>query len=225
MRLLTCSFASPSEFLECYSVESGEGALDCLTRSSLDIGQPVLVEVWFPGLPNPTLMRGLVVAVRRGHSARVRIHSGDGYCRDFLVRLARGELEPEDQIERSHRRIPVALPVTCRIEEVDDPATERLVGMTHDVGGGGAWVQSAAPPAVGTRVSIVLGPLHGQTFRLDGRVAWLRRDTWAHGFGIRFDAKQSRDAGRLRAMLRRACETGWVGFGGEAGLGASRSWG
>ena len=224
MRLLTCAFSSPSEFLDCYSVEQAEGVLYCRTRSQLDVSQELMVEVSFPGLPNRTLMRGSVAALRRGRGAWVRLNAGDAHSRDFLLRLARGELRQGDQVERGHRRIPVALPVICRIEEVDDPPSDRLLGLTHDVGGGGAWVQSAAPPAVGTRVSIVLGPVAsgGETFRLDGRVAWIRSDPRAHGFGVRFDPKGSRDAPRFRAMLRRACESGWVSFaGGPAGSGSS----
>jgi len=221
MRLLTCAFASPIEFLDCYSVESAEGVLYCRTRSHLDIGEEVVIEVSIPGLPNPTLMRGAVSALRRGRGAWIRLHAGDAHSRDFLLRFARGELHPGDQVERGHRRIPIALPVICHIEEVDDPPSDRLLGTTHDVGGGGAWVQAAAPPAVGTRVSLVLGPMAvpGNTFRIDGRVAWIRRDPRAHGFGVRFDPKQSRDARRLRALLRRACESGWVGFAGRSAPG------
>lgn len=218
MRLLTCAFASATEFLDCYSVEAAEGVLYCRTRSQLDVGEELLIEVSFPGLPNRTVLRGSVSALRRGRGAWVRLNAGDAHSRDFLLRLARGELQSGEQVERGHRRIPIALPVTCHIDEVDDPPTDRLLGLTHDVGGGGTWVQSAAAPAVGTRVSIVLGPMSsaGEVLRLDGRVAWIRRDPRANGFGVRFDPKQSRDAPRLRAMLRRASESGWVGFGARS---------
>jgi Tfp pilus assembly protein PilZ len=219
MRLLTCAFASPTEFLDCYSVESAEGVLYCRTRSELAVGEELVVEVSFPGMPNRTLMRGSVAALRRGRGLWIRLHAGDAHTRDFILRLARGEFLAGDPVERSHRRIPVALPVTCHIDEVDDPPSDRLLGTTHDVGGGGAWIQVSAPPAVGTRVSLVLGPMavEGETFRLDGRVAWIRRDSRAHGFGVRFDPKESRDGPRLRAMLRRACESGWVGFAARSG--------
>ena len=212
MRLLTCAFASPDAFLASYRDEPSDGALDCETRSAVEVDEPVVLEVWFPGLPNPTLLRGLVVDVQPGERALVQIHDGDAHGRDFLLRVARGELEPVGPVERNHRRVPVSLPITCRIDEVGEPVGE-VVGLTHDVGGGGAWILCAAPPAVGTRVSLVLGPVEGETFRLDGRVAWLRRDLWATGFGVRFDSKDSRDAARLRGLLRRACETGRVAFG------------
>jgi Tfp pilus assembly protein PilZ len=223
MRLVTCVFASAGEFLDSYSVQSAEGILYCRTRSALQVGEQVVVEVSFPGLPNRSLMRGSVARLLPGRGAWISLHPGDARTRDFLLGLARGELSVSDQIERGHRRLPIALPVTCHIDEVDEPPCERMLGVTHDVGGGGAWVESATAPAVGTRVSIVLGSDElGGRLRLDGQVAWLRRDTRAHGFGVRFDTKGSRDARRLRAMLRRACESGWVGFGRRAGA-ASRS--
>lgn len=215
MRLLTCAFASPGAFLASYRADPADGELDCETRSALATDQPVVVEVSFPGLPNPILLRGMVVDVQPGRRARIRIHDGDAHGRDFLLRVARGELEPVEPVERNHRRIPVSLPITCRIEEVGEPAAQ-VIGLTHDVGGGGAWILCASPPAVGTRVSLSLGPVEGDTLRLDGRVAWLRRDVWVTGFGVRFDTKDSRDAARLRGLLRRACETGRVSFGDDA---------
>lgn len=219
VRLLTCAFASGGDFLDCYSDESVDGLLYCRTRSGLEIGEQVVVEVSLPGLPNRTSMRGEVAATRAGQGSWIQLHVGDAHGRDFLLRFARGELLPGDQVERGHRRIPVAVPVTCRIEEVDEPAGQRVLGTTRDLGGGGAWIESPAPPPVGTRVSVLLGPMSPAvgTLRLDGRVAWLRRDRGARGFGIRFDPKGSRDARRLRALLRRACESGWVGFAGWPG--------
>jgi len=225
MRLMTCVFESADAFLDSYSVESSEGVLYCRTRSALAVGELLVVEVSFPGLANRTLVRGAVSAVKPGRGAWVRLHPADADTRDFLLAFARGEVPLADQVERGYRRIPIALPVTCHIEEVDEPRSERLLGMTHDVGGGGAWVEAAAAPAVGTRVSLVLGPLDARgddTIRLDGRVAWLRRGARKHGFGVRFDTKGCGDARRLRGLLRRACESGWVGFGWADGA-ASRT--
>src|SRR5262245_66584968 len=117
MRLLTCAFASPAEFLNCYSVESSEGVLYCRTRSELAVGEDIVVEVSFPGLPNRSLMRGSVAATKRGRGLWIRLHAGDAHSRDFLVRLARGERAPADQLERSYRRIPGALHVTFPVAE------------------------------------------------------------------------------------------------------------
>ena len=208
MRFVTCVYESPVEFLARYSTDFPEGALYCRTRSRLSLDEDLLVEIAFPGLANRTLLRGSVASVERAESAWIRLHGGDAHSRDFLLAVARGEIPPEDQVERGHRRIPAALPVTCRIDELDEPSGEELVGHTHDVGGGGAFVHSVAPPAVGTRVSLLLGPVGRTTFALDGRVAWIRRDPRAHGFGVRFDPRGEHDGGRLRSLLRRAWERG-----------------
>jgi hypothetical protein len=105
------------------------------------------------------------------------------------------------------------LPVDCRVDEVDEPATERLVGKTQDVGGGGVFIRSDSPPAVGTRVQVVLGPTSdsGDRFSLEGRVAWIGRHVDEQGFAVRFD-RGGGEAQRLRTMLRRARETGRFAF-------------
>lgn len=72
-------------------------------------------------------------------------------------------------------------------------------------------MHSLAPAAVGTRVSLVLGPVARATFALDGRVAWIRRDPRAHGFGVKFDPR-GEHSGRLRSLLRRAWERGRLEF-------------
>lgn len=207
MRILTCAFATRDEFLRAYSTDTPEGALFCRTRSALEIEEDLLVEIAFPGLLHPTLVRGAVASIERDRGAWIRLHAGDAHGRDFLLALARGAIEPAQQVGRGHRRIPAALPVTCRIDEPDEPARDRVLGHTHDVSGGGAFVHAIASPAVGTRITLTLGR-GGDAFHLDGRVAWIRRDPRAHGFGVRFDSRGSRDGGRLRALLRRSWESG-----------------
>jgi Tfp pilus assembly protein PilZ len=215
MRFLTCAFGSPAEFLTSYSTETPEGALLCPTRTELQIDEDILVEVDYPGLTNRTLIRGTVAAVERGRAAWVRFNAGDAHSRDFVLGVARGDIAPVDRVARGHRRIPATLPVTCRIDELDEPSNQRVFGHTRDVGGGGAFVHALAPPAVGTRISILLGPTaSGQSFSLDGRVAWIRREARAHGFGIRFDPRGEHDGRRLRAILRRSWERGRLDIGG-----------
>ena len=210
MRILTAAYATRDEFLRSYSAGFPEGALFCRTRGRLAADEDLLVEISFPGLFTPTLVRGAVAKLDRGRGAWVRLHAGDARGRDYLLAFARGAIEAAPQVGRGHRRIPAALPVTCDIDEPDEPARDRMLGHTHDVGGGGAFVHSIEPPEVGTRVSLTLGPTprRGDTFQLGGRVAWIRRDKRAHGFGVKFDARDSRDGGRLRALLRRSWESG-----------------
>jgi hypothetical protein len=62
-------------------------------------------------------------------------------------------------------------------------------------------------------VALVLGPTRsGDSFVLDGRVAWIRRDPRAHGFGVRFDPRGEHDGRRLRALIRRSWERGQLGL-------------
>lgn len=212
MRFVTCAFGSAEDFLASYSRDYPEGALHCRTRRDLALDEDVLVEVDFPGLANRTLMRGSVVALERRRAIWVRLNAADAHRRDFLVGLAKGDIAPTEQVSRGHLRIPATLPVTCRIDEVDDPGG-RVHGHTRDVGGGGVFVHSVTPPATGTRVALVLGPTRaGDSFALDGRVAWIRRDPRAHGFGVRFDPRGEHDGRRLRALIRRSWERGHLGL-------------
>jgi len=212
MRFVTCAFGSAEEFLSSYSRDYPEGALYCRTRRDLDLDEDVLVEVDFPGLANRTLVRGSVVAREKRRAVWIRLNAADAHRRNFLLGLARGEIAPTEQVSRVHRRIPTSLPVTCRIDEVDDPG-EAVYGHTRDVGGGGVFVHSVTPPATGTRVALVLGPTRsGDSFVLDGRVAWIRRDPRAHGFGVRFDPRGEHDGRRLRALIRRSWERGQLGL-------------
>jgi Tfp pilus assembly protein PilZ len=213
MRLLTVAFGSRAEFLACYTARLSPGGLFCPTRASFRADEELVVEVGFPGLPNRTLLRGRAHTRSSGLGGWIRLDPADARARDFLLAVAQGG-GSDEPFERGHPRIPAAVPVDCRIDEVDEPSAERVVSQTHDLGGGGAFIRSVAPPAVGTRVQVVLGPTadSGTRFQLEGRVAWIRRDDRAaRGFGVRFD--RGGDAGRLRTMLRRAWETGRVEFG------------
>jgi Tfp pilus assembly protein PilZ len=214
MRLVTVLFGSPGDFLACYTPEVAAGALFCPTRTPLALGEELLIEVGFPGLPNRTLLRGRAHQPSSMQGAWIRLDPADARARDYLVALARGEQSDDELVARGHLRIPASLPVDCRIDEADEPETERVLSTTQDVGTGGVFIRSTAPPAVGTRVQLVLGPTAdaGATFQLEGQVAWLRRDPAARGFGVKFDPQIQGDARRLRAMLRHAWESGRVEF-------------
>lgn len=213
MRLLTVAFGTPAEFLACYTARLAPGALFCPTRATFRADEELVVEVAFRGLPNRTMLRGRTHTRSTGLGGWIRIDAADARARDFLLATARGE-PADDPVERGHLRIPAAVPVDCRVDEEDEPSTERVVGRTQDVGGGGVFIRSVSPPRVGTRVKVALGPTaeSGSRFQLDGRVAWIRRDTdAARGFGVRFD-RGGDDGRRLRTLLRRAWERGRVEF-------------
>ena len=210
MRFITSLFGSPGEFLASYSRNLPEGALFCPVRRDVEVDEDLLLEVWFPGLVNRALLRGTVAEIGRDAHTLIRLHGSDAHTRDFLLDVARGQVAPHKQVTRGHRRIPAAVPVSCRIDEIDEPSGTPVTGHTHDLGAGGAFVHAIEPPAVGTRVSMVLGPAPrtGQTFTVDGRVAWIRRDARAHGFGVKFDPRGEHDGPRLRTALRRSWESG-----------------
>jgi len=209
MRLVTAAFDSPQQFLHHYSSDYPNGALFCRTRADFGLREQALVEVSFPGLPNRTLLRGHILVIELGQGAWISIDPSDRTTRDFMLAIARGELEVNEPVERSHARFPAQLPVTCSIEEFDDLATDRLFAETTDVGAGGVYIESKAPPPVGTRVSLVIGPTAAsQTFVIDGCVAWLN----GRGFGVQFDSRGEQDSVQFRALLRHASESGRINF-------------
>jgi Tfp pilus assembly protein PilZ len=213
MRLLTVAFGSAAEFLACYSARLVPGVLFCPTRARFASGEELMLEVGFPGMSGRTMVRGRGFTASSGCGGWVQLDGEDARAGDFLVAQARGQAS-SDAAERTHQRIPAALPVDCVIDEDDEPSPDHLIGQTQDIGSGGVFIRSASPPSVGTRLQVVLGPTSGgDRLLLEGRVAWIRRrDDDDGGFGVRFD-RRARDGQRLRAMLRRARETGRVHFG------------
>jgi Tfp pilus assembly protein PilZ len=213
MRLLSVGFGSGAEFLASFSERLAAGGLYCPTRARFAPDEELVIEVAFPGLPSRTMLRGRAHSRSIGEGGWVALDPGEAPARDYLLAAARGA-GSDDASERGHRRIPAALPVACRIDELDEPRPDQVHGRTLDVGGGGLFVRSASAPSVGTRVEVVLGPTadSGARFHLDARVAWTRTShDAARGFGVRFE-RGCDDARRLRAMLRRAWERGRVEF-------------
>jgi len=186
------------------------------SRTELDRGEEVLMEISFPGLPNRALVRGHVAKVTPGRGAWLRFHAHDLSTRDFLVQIARGELQVTPTVNRSFERFPAELPVDCHVELAPAGApAERIVSRTVDLGAGGAFIRSLAPPPIGTLVRVSIGPGAGASFAtvtLEGHVAWTRHDADGKGFGVRFHDKRHSDARALRTMLRRASESGRVAF-------------
>lgn len=210
MRLLTISFLSSAEFLSHYSSKHEDGALFCRTRTELTKDEKVLLEISFPGLPNRALVRARVLSLEPAKGAWVTFLAEDVSTRDFLVGLARGELEVSSRAERSHNRFPAALPVAIRVAEEDTGKSHPAVTQTHtgDVSASGVFVRSDSSPAVGTKVQLVIDGPEGARFSLVGEVSWVN----AEGFGVHFHDKRKEDNRRLRTLLRRASESGRVRF-------------
>lgn len=209
MRLLTVVFVSTEHFLSHYSDKASSGALFYRTRTELTTGEPVLMEIYFPGLPNRVLVRGAVADYTPGQGAWIGFHDHDSSTRDFLVAVARGEIEVRPKVGRSFDRFPMSLPVDITI------SSERLVTRTGDVGVGGAFIRTLTPPTVGTPVKVTIGPSEGapfDTITLEGEVAWIRGSGDEKGFGVKFRDKTQLDHRLLRTALRRASEKGKVEF-------------
>jgi Tfp pilus assembly protein PilZ len=214
MRLLTLAFVSPDEFLSHYRDQENTGAVFYRSRTELELLESVLMEISFPGLPNRALLRGKVGKITPGHGAWIRIRSADDSTREFLLQIARGEVEVTPTVtNRQFDRFPAELPVDCRIPR-NGAEAERLVSRTVDLGAGGAFIRSLSPPPVGTPITLSIGPTQDASFasiNLEGRVAWIRSGP-DKGFGVRFDYNSKLDGRMLRATLRKASETGRVAF-------------
>ncbi len=217
MRLLTVAFLSSAEFLSHYSESHPNGAIFFRTRTELEADERVLTEISFTGLPNRALVRAQVMSIEAGKGAWLAFDGADTSTRDFLLALARGEIEVTKRMERSHSRFPVELPVTVKIEAdegVENSESTVRQTQTVDVSVSGVFIRSKSPPEVGTHVELMIGPTPeapDEKFVLEGEVAWIRDEEGDEGFGVRF-ANQSEDNRRLRTLLRRASESGRVKF-------------
>ena len=80
--------------------------------------------------------------------------------------------------QRSHPRAAVEIAVSCQ-----QAGTSPVLGVTRDLGIGGAFIVSAHPPPFGAFV-VIVGRLPGTTndSRLHGIVRWMKPD----GFGVQF---------------------------------------
>lgn len=207
MRIVTLAFASPAEFLSAYTDKDGRARLFARTRTEARAGEALLVEVSFPGLPNRALLRASACELRPGEGIALEIDPADSSTRDFLVGIARGNIQVS-LVERSHGRFPTALPVAYRVDGAPDSQRSTLV----DLSSGGAFVRAPQPPPAGAVVSLAIDLPDGYTIEVTGRVTWTGESDGAQGFGVDFDMPGGEDGRRLRILLREAEETGHVAF-------------
>jgi Tfp pilus assembly protein PilZ len=206
MRLLTLTFQSAEKFLRHYSDQYEVGAVFYRTKSEVESGEEVLLEIAFPGLPNKALVRGVVLGPKED-GIWIAFHRNDISTRDFLLKIARGELEITNRSPRAHDRFPADVPVSYKA--LSGPGEMRHA-RAIDLAAASAFVRTDEPPEMGTRLELVLGPLgdEAETFTVQGEVTKLRNDD-DPGFAVHFDA-QAADGPRLRRLLRTASETGRV---------------
>ena len=207
MRLLTLAYATADEFLASYHDSDG-GTVSVQTRTDGTIGEQLLVEVSFPGLPNRALLRATVTSITFEHGLRFAVDEADATTRDFLLSIARG-----DNIvvgaQRDHARFPSVLRAHWTSGGAAGGGDTTIV---EDLSAGGAFVQALHPPEVGAPIELTIEVPSGPALATSGHVAWVRHGK-APGFGIDFDALSGDSGRRLRTLLRHASETAEVKLG------------
>ncbi|MEK6607224.1 MAG: PilZ domain-containing protein [Myxococcota bacterium] len=205
MRLIRVRYRSGQNFLEHYENTFVYGGVFYPTREALQVGTPVAIEIRFPGLTNRVLIRGSVEWRRAGrHSLGLRAGLGIAFAgadvarRDFLLRVARGEVPQAVVVHRRFRRFPVNTPAHWR----DKAATSARAGTIADIGPGGAFVSDGTSlPSPGSDVVLTITP-PGASLPLDveGRVAWVRA---ANGFALEFKTRDVGGLRRIKEVVRR----------------------
>jgi hypothetical protein len=207
MRIVTAMFKTGEQFLRAY----GQSTLRLATRMELTPGEPVVLDVRLPGLPNPELLRATVQApVPEGFA--LAIAPGEEATLDFLVKHAQRPIDRPELVTRQFERFPLELPCAWRVVGRWD----KVPSSTTDLSSGGAFVRTADPPPVGTPVVLCLGGSLGRTLggdeglELQGRVAWRRATAGEAGMGVDFSQLTGASARRLREILRGSSERGRV---------------
>lgn len=232
MRIIQARYRSGAEFLRHYQPSFPDGGLFYPTREAIEAGAPVIVEVRLPALPQKVMLRGRIAWRRAGrHRTKLRAGLGiefapaDAVRREFLLSVARGEVELRSVPARKYRRLPVELPTEWRVAEERSTFTGRI----EDIGLGGAFISAVGPsPAPGTEVFVdVVPPGSVVPLGIAARVAWIRGTPGAEGFGIEFRCRDAGGTRRLKELVRRLeeAEREWTITGddhdGEAGSPAS----
>lgn len=202
MRLVTLAFATKEEFLSAYHPADG-GSLSTRTRTDATIGEEVLIEISFPGLPNRALVRAQVMGISFEQGLRFAFAAADETTRDFLLAVARGEKTVE-AAPRDHARFPASLKTTWNAK-----GGTAVSSTLEDVSAGGAFVRANDPPAVATEVFLTITAPGGDPLEATGTVAWIRQGK-DPGFGVEFDDMAGETGRKLRSLLRHASEAAEV---------------
>jgi uncharacterized protein (TIGR02266 family) len=206
VRILKARYRGAGDFLVAYQSSFANGGLFFPTREHVTVGEPVLAEVRFPELGDRLLIRSLVAwrrsaRVRDGTPAGVGVEflASEAHKRDFLLAAARGEIP--HVTARKHRRIPVSLSVAWQVRE----ERARHSAVVQDIGPGGAFLQTAEHPPVGTAVVVEITPPGGAVpLAVEGRVAWTSTDAEGKdGIGVEFRCRDTGGLRRLKEMCRR----------------------
>ncbi|HVV87564.1 MAG TPA: PilZ domain-containing protein [Kofleriaceae bacterium] len=205
MRLVTLAYETADEFLASYAERDG-GTISVKTRTDGTIGEKILVEISFPGLPNRALLRATVASITFEQGLRLTIDEADASTRDFMLSIARGD-NVLIAAHRDHARFPTTLHARWSLAGAKGSAADTTI--VEDISAGGAFVQTATPPDVGATVELTIAVPVGPMLETSGHVAWVRHGK-SPGFGVDFDALVGDSGRRLRALLRHASATAEV---------------
>lgn len=205
MPILIARFRNGEEFLERYQPTFRYGGLFHPTRSAIEPGESVLLDVRMPSIKDSMLVRSSVVwrqRGKRGSSQRaglgIEFLASEVGKRDHLLELARGLRIPESA-QRKHRRLPIELRVDWRVPN----QTERHVSLVDDIGTGGAFIRTRDLPRAGTPVVLELTPPGHGPQTIEARVAWTRSTPGCEGVGVEFRCRDIGGMRRLRELIRR----------------------
>jgi len=200
--IVVASFSSGAEFLEHYSDDGPAGELALVTRARPRTRAELVIEVSWPGLPNPVFVRAKVSRRRLGVVAR--LHEDETAARDFLVAMARGDALRYHL--RKQRRYCVRLPLSWR----PFGSVQMIEGIAADLSTGGLLVTTAAAaPPVGEHVAIRLRTPQ-QDLVVTGEVRHCRARASDSAFGVKFLYRSTGEQRRLRGLLRAFAARGVV---------------
>ena len=199
MQILKTRFRSRRQFLESFEEEAA--SLFCPTTLVLQEKDLVMVELFFPDLPNKMLLQGEVLwwrsalprlKVRAG--AQVTFSPVEEKKLKFILSVASGERI--NVTKRKHQRLPIELTVRWR----DSDSSRYYESMLHNISIGGAMMVTEAPPSVGDEIIIELTtPGGAKPISIASKVAWHT----PNGNGLKFIYRDGGGSQRLKEVVRR----------------------
>jgi hypothetical protein len=198
-RIVVARFSDGPAFLESYREGEPSGQLAVGTRARLAYDSEIVLEIFWPELPNPLFVRARVVR-RLGSKQGLlfALHADSQAARDFLLQMATGERTR--WFRRAQRRWCVRLPASWR--RFGDFCMRD--GTVEDLSSGGALVCTPSePPRMFDQVGLrIAAPAAGQDLIVTGVVRHAEERSGDFAFGVQFDRGSSGEQRRLRRLVR-----------------------
>lgn len=179
------------------------GFIKVPSRETVGIGDAIQVEVSFGAMADEIILRGAVDAIIQRDGGRAPIvairvvpeHAARLRYVDEVISNGRAATA------RASRRVPSQIPATWFMG-LGSHATR--IG---DISRGGAFIRSAAPPSIGSKVKLQLNDAtvqvrRGGPLELEAIVQWTGSSQGARGFGVKFRIVDREQAERVAALVR-----------------------